>query len=65
VKGSKWVGAGGVVSDVRYTEVKEFINGYIVVRGRRRMRLLKWPRGVRSFLHRVDSGGSARCGGGK
>ncbi|HXB06918.1 MAG TPA: YciI family protein [Puia sp.] len=33
VKGSKWVGAGGVVSDGPYTEVKEFINGYVVVRG--------------------------------
>ena len=32
VKGSKWVGSGGVVSDGPYTEVKEFINGYIVVR---------------------------------
>jgi len=33
VKVSKWVGAGGVVSDGPYTEVKEFINGYIIVRG--------------------------------
>ena len=32
VKGSKWVGPNGVVSDGPYTEVKEFINGYIVVR---------------------------------
>jgi hypothetical protein len=32
VKGSKWVGANGVVSDGPYTEVKEFINGYIIVR---------------------------------
>ena len=32
IKGSKWVGANGVVSDGPYTEVKEFINGYIVVR---------------------------------
>jgi hypothetical protein len=33
VKGSKWVGANGVVSDGPYTEVKEFINGYVIVRG--------------------------------
>jgi hypothetical protein len=32
VKGSKWVGSGGVVSDGPYTEVKEFINGYTIVR---------------------------------
>jgi hypothetical protein len=32
VKDSKWVGANGVVSDGPYTEVKEFINGYIVIR---------------------------------
>jgi hypothetical protein len=32
VKGSKWVGSDGVVSDGPYTEVKEFINGYIIVR---------------------------------
>jgi hypothetical protein len=32
VKGSKWVGHGGVVSDGPYTEVKEFINGYVIVR---------------------------------
>ena len=32
VKDSKWVGPKGVVSDGPYTEVKEFINGYIVVR---------------------------------
>jgi hypothetical protein len=32
VKGSKWVGADGVVSDGPYTEVKEFINGYVIVR---------------------------------
>jgi len=32
VKGSKWVGSDKVVSDGPYTEVKEFINGYIIVR---------------------------------
>ena len=32
VKDSKWVGPKGVVSDGPYTEVKEFINGYIIVR---------------------------------
>jgi hypothetical protein len=32
VKDSKWVGPNGVVSDGPYTEVKEFINGYIVIR---------------------------------
>jgi len=32
VKGSKWVGSGGVVSDGPYTEVKEFINGYTIIR---------------------------------
>lgn len=32
VKGSKWVGPDKVVSDGPYTEVKEFINGYIIVR---------------------------------
>ena len=32
IKDSKWVGPKGVVSDGPYTEVKEFINGYIVVR---------------------------------
>jgi hypothetical protein len=32
VKGSKWLGAGGVVSDGPYTEVKEFINGYTIIR---------------------------------
>ena len=33
VKGSKWVGPGKMVHDGPYTEVKEFINGYIIVRG--------------------------------
>ena len=32
VKGSKWVSPGQIVSDGPYTEVKEFINGYIIVR---------------------------------
>jgi len=32
VKGSKWVGPDKVVSDGPYTEVKEFINGYVIVR---------------------------------
>lgn len=32
IKGSKWVGSDKVVSDGPYTEVKEFINGYIIVR---------------------------------
>lgn len=32
VGGSKWVGSDKVVSDGPYTEVKEFINGYIIVR---------------------------------
>ena len=32
VKGSKWVGSNKVVSDGPYTEVKEFINGYIIVK---------------------------------
>src|SRR5579872_3038489 len=32
IKDSKCVGPNGVVSDGPYTEVKEFINGYIVVR---------------------------------
>ena len=32
VKGSKWVGSDKIVHDGPYTEVKEFINGYIVVR---------------------------------
>ena len=32
VKGSKWVGPDKVVSDGPYTEVKEFINGYIIVK---------------------------------
>ena len=32
IKGSKWVGQDRVVSDGPYTEVKEFINGYIIVR---------------------------------
>lgn len=32
VKDSKWVGPKGVVSDGPYTEVKEFINGYMIVR---------------------------------
>jgi hypothetical protein len=33
VKGSKWVSPGQIVSDGPYTEVKEFINGYIIVKG--------------------------------
>jgi hypothetical protein len=33
VKGSKWLGQKGLVSDGPYTEVKEFINGYIIIRG--------------------------------
>jgi hypothetical protein len=32
VKGSKWVGANQVVSDGPYTEVKEFINGYTLIK---------------------------------
>jgi len=32
VKDSKWVGSEGLVSDGPYTEVKEFINGFIIVR---------------------------------
>ncbi|KAI9441985.1 hypothetical protein F5148DRAFT_1293299 [Russula earlei] len=32
VKDSKWVGKDKIVSDGPYTEVKEFINGYIIVR---------------------------------
>jgi hypothetical protein len=32
IKGSKWVGPDKVVSDGPYTEVKEFINGYVIVR---------------------------------
>jgi len=32
IKGSKWVGGNGVVSDGPYTEVKEFINGYVIVK---------------------------------
>ncbi|HEY4335184.1 MAG TPA: YciI family protein [Puia sp.] len=32
VKDSKWVGGNGIVSDGPYTEVKEFINGYTIVR---------------------------------
>jgi hypothetical protein len=32
IKGSKWVGKGNVVSDGPYTEIKEFINGYMIVR---------------------------------
>jgi len=34
-EGSKWVGAGGVVSDGPYTEVKEFIMGILLCGGRR------------------------------
>jgi hypothetical protein len=33
VKGSKWVGQDKVVSDGPYTEIKEFINGFIIVKG--------------------------------
>ncbi|HEV2354970.1 MAG TPA: YciI family protein, partial [Puia sp.] len=33
IKGSKVVGANNVVSDGPFTEVKEFINGYIIVKG--------------------------------
>ena len=33
VQGSKWLGPKGVVSDGPYTEVKEFINGYIIIKG--------------------------------
>jgi hypothetical protein len=33
VKDSKWLGAKGLISDGPYTEVKEFINGYIIVKG--------------------------------
>jgi hypothetical protein len=32
VKGSKWIGPDKVVSDGPYTEIKEFINGYTIVR---------------------------------
>jgi len=32
IKDSKWVSKDKVVSDGPYTEVKEFINGYIIVR---------------------------------
>ena len=32
VKGSKWVGPDKIVHDGPYTEVKEFINGYTIVR---------------------------------
>lgn len=32
IKGSKWVGPDKLVSDGPYTEVKEFINGYIIVK---------------------------------
>ena len=32
VKESKWVGAGQVVTDGPYTEIKEFINGFIIIR---------------------------------
>ena len=32
VKGSKWVGADKVVTDGPYTEIKEFINGFILVK---------------------------------
>ncbi len=32
IKDSKWVGKDKVVSDGPYTEVKEFINGYIIIR---------------------------------
>lgn len=32
IKGSKWVGPDRLVSDGPYTEVKEFINGFIIVR---------------------------------
>src|SRR5579859_4969410 len=32
IKGSKVVGPDKVVSDGPYTEVKEFINGYVIVR---------------------------------
>lgn len=32
VKGSKWVGPNKLVHDGPYTEVKEFVNGYIIVR---------------------------------
>ncbi|HTI89933.1 MAG TPA: YciI family protein [Puia sp.] len=32
IRGSKWLGAGGVVSDGPYTEIKEFINGYTIIR---------------------------------
>jgi hypothetical protein len=33
IKGSKWVGKDKVVSDGPYTEIKEFINGYVIVKG--------------------------------
>lgn len=33
IKGSKVVGANNVISDGPFTEVKEFINGYIIVKG--------------------------------
>lgn len=32
VKGSRWVGSDKIVSDGPYTEIKEFINGYIVIK---------------------------------
>jgi hypothetical protein len=32
IQGSKWVGSDKMVFDGPYTEVKEFINGYIIVR---------------------------------
>ena len=32
IKESKWVGSDKLVSDGPYTEVKEFINGYVIVR---------------------------------
>jgi hypothetical protein len=32
IKGSKWVGPDNLVSDGPYTEVKEFINGYMIVK---------------------------------
>src|ERR1700742_5022604 len=45
VRGSKWLGAGGVVSDGPYTEVKEFINGYIIIRAESSEEAAELPKG--------------------